>query len=113
MGYSTDTITIMYSNFTGNHAGSWGGAVARYTAPSQYQQVAKTYMTGCIFTNNTAGSLGGAYYTARSLGNTIDDCVFNGNQAPSGGALMISSDLKITNCSFIKNNATEGGAIRS
>ena len=113
MGYSTDTITIMYSNFTGNHAGSWGGAVASYTDPSQYQQVAKTYMTGCIFTNNTAGSLGGAYYTARSLGNTIDDCVFNGNQAPSGGALMISSDLKITNCSFIKNNATEGGAIRS
>ncbi len=41
---------------------------------------------GCIFSNNTAASQGGALYQSNTTGD-VTTCTFSGNKAANGGAL--------------------------
>ena len=70
----------------------------------------------CTFINNTAKYYGGALsngfnYIAGNL--KIENCNFEGNDAPLGGAVqLLSQNIMINNCNFNNNNASEdGGAI--
>ncbi|WP_405265861.1 C1 family peptidase [Methanobrevibacter sp.] len=74
-----------------------------------------------IFTNSSAmsnsqkgTSCGGAIYSARSYYNVyLTNCSFVNNRAACGGAIYLSGGiLEATDCSFIKNTASDyGGAI--
>eukprot|EP00210_Caulerpa_lentillifera_P007341 g7017.t1 len=69
------------------------------------------------FLNNSAlqnaGAGAGAIYLGRRVEAAIDQCTFEGNSAPSGGAIRsLGNSLQITNSIFRNNTATNsGGAI--
>jgi predicted outer membrane repeat protein len=68
----------------------------------------KVVIQNCIF-NRNAAPLGGAI---RGYGNgQIDNCVFTDNLAEYGGALFGFPDSTIENCIFSGNRAVEGGAL--
>lgn len=94
-----------------------------YTSDSgagMYNKYASPKITNCIFTNNNASSNGGAIYNDNS-NPTINTCTFNNNTAENrgvgmgdGGAIFNgnNSTLKLTDCKFNTNSATDtGGAI--
>ncbi|WP_407412031.1 hypothetical protein [Methanobrevibacter sp.] len=68
----------------------------------------------CTFINNHAfgemghgGAINGYYYNP-----SISNCYFINNSATNGGAVYILSDSNITNCTFVNNYAeSEGGAV--
>jgi hypothetical protein len=99
--------TIIDCAFVNNSAVS-GGAV--YDAndgstPATFES--------CIFTNNSASTLGGALYLLNSSPSLVD-CLLVGNSASqSAGAIYdVSSSPTITNCTFTMNTAgQDGGAI--
>ena len=68
-------------------------------------------MTGCTFTDNTAGRSGGGAYTNGTA--TLIDCMFMSNTAQTfgGGAYFNSGKATATlmNCDFIGNTATNAG----
>jgi len=68
-------------------------------------------VTGCVFANNIAESLGGAVYTNSTP--RLTNCRFIGNSAASGGGL--ASELgrpTLVNCTFSGNVASDsGGAV--
>ena len=66
-----------------------------------------------IVKDNFAGYQGGAVFTDRDP--TFVNCVFEGNNAISGGAVYtdIGGAPEFHNCSFIGNSALEGGAVFS
>jgi len=100
------SLTIQHCNFAGNHASSYGGAIA------------KTYNHGrlrllsCTFEGNRSDDRGGAV-ALHDRRSEITDCLFIGNEAPEGGA--ISCEIRvpaITFCHFTENRAElRGGAI--
>ena len=100
--------------FINNRSGAGGGAV--------YSQAGGSTYTNCTFTNNKAGVLvdewfpiGGAIYqsAASPYGySTVDGCVFDGNEAESGGAIY-GQGFNFIDVTFTNNSATRGsgGAI--
>ncbi len=107
-------LTIENCTFTGNTAEDGiGGAMYLYY-PS-YK--ARTVVSNCIFTDNSAGDGGAVYldspsYTAVT---SFTDCQFINNTGEDGGAIGYESiyeyGLEIERCSFLDNNALYGGAI--
>lgn len=99
--------------FEGNVSdGSSGGVHVEWsTAPFVFRD--------SRFIGNRASSLGGALYITNDNDNTqaeheIEGCIFVGNAASSGGALMLWDSglaVPITNCTFAGNAAGNGGAI--
>jgi len=69
---------------------------------------ANPIITGCMFSDNSAG-LGGAVYIAADA--TFCECVFKGNLAHSGGAVLCSGCAHATflESSFSNNSAAIGG----
>ena len=96
--------------FRDNHTGLCGGAL--FVEGS-------TFISGALFTNNTAKSLGGALYSNEGEQLvTIVNAQFVGNHSleSSGGAIHNPglAPVRIENSTFISNTAWEkGGAIRS
>ena len=71
-------------------------------------------LNGCNFTDNSVTSNGwGAviYHMGGIL--TVTNCIFTYNRAVNGfgGAIYNSANLNLTNCDFIDNTASYGGAI--
>ena len=74
-----------------------------------------------VFKNNTSANGGGAIYTAGGL--SVKGTLFDGNNAPNGGGAIYfysnyrasakkdNRDLELSNCTFLRNQATLGGAI--
>ncbi len=99
---------IIYENcvFVNNSA-SQGGALTYHGSGM---------IKNCTFINNTAYFYGGALsngfnYISGDL--KVDNCNFQGNDAPLGGAVqLLSQNISITKCNFNSNNASKnGGAI--
>ena len=63
-------------------------------------------VTDCTFIGNVAGSSGGAHFTDGS-GGTVNGCTFAGNVSTWGAcggiSCVFSSNLTITNCTFVDN----------
>ena len=109
---SAASLTIIGGEFTGNTAGTSGGAVDNYFYNN-------TSISGTKFTGNEANE-GGAIFNHGELdaqGNSaklaITEAVFSENYATkNGGAIASASDLTITGSTFNKNDSDfTGGAI--
>jgi hypothetical protein len=99
-------LVLNACSFRDNGAGA--GAGAFYSVSGDSAQV-----FGCWFENNTA-TWGGAAYVEAAFTH-FEGCVFVGNAAQSGGAMLIGRDAapRLDNCRFEGNRATTGtgGAI--
>lgn len=92
-------LSVENSQFTGNTASDFGGAV--------FNASGSTFnVVGSIFTNNSA-SLGGAVYGS---GIIFDESTFTGNGAQAGGAVFADAIL-VSESTFAENSASAGGAI--
>jgi len=95
----TTSLDITSSNFDGNKANVNGGAIAAYIDST---------ITDTSFTNNSAGSKGGAVWTNQNLTlNAIDkNVVMSGNSAADGGDIFMNKEGANLNL-----NAAEGKSI--
>ena len=106
-----DGGTITDTKFFSNSAALDGGAL--------YLNRAKDYiisgdeaLESSIFRGNTAGNVGGAIYIDDESVITINNTLFETNQAVNGGAIYIDgSTLNLDNVKFLTNSANRGGAI--
>eukprot|EP00898_Chlorokybus_atmophyticus_P002166 jgi/Chlat1/2950/Chrsp2S04680 len=153
---SGNSLDLSGSQFTRNFAPFGGGALllaagtASVAACTFHQNNAlqggaiqndnTMVLTDCIFTENTASNVGGAFVGQFSstivrctfdsntcngnpintggalyineLGANITDTTFRRNQSPGGGAIyFISSTCNINNATFVDNAAVTGGAL--
>jgi predicted outer membrane repeat protein len=85
-------LALADCTFTGNRAGSYGGAVcASLSGPITASALrGRVSMTHCLCAGNRASSFGGALY-ADQTGFTIVNCTFVSNRASTGGTLSWSS----------------------
>ena len=101
--------TISLCNFTNNTADRYGGAI--YIGNNNHK------VLNCIFEGNNASDRGGAIYVADYNNILIQDSTFVKSYAGDGGAVyyyasLSNPNLKIENCTFIKNIAYyNGGAV--
>ena len=107
--YGGSLLMLSDCEFVSNLASGAGGSVQAEETP--------LVVTGCVFTNNSSGSHGGAF---RFWGDYLLSCtetVFSGNSASyDGGAVLLSGALPIrfNQCLFSGNAcAHKGGAINS
>ena len=90
-----------------NNSADYGGAITYHASGK---------MENCTFYNNSATEYGGAL-AIRLLNEymylNISDCIFEGNDAPYGGAIKLSAmNIKIENTTFKNNHAfIDGGAV--
>eukprot|EP01012_Entosiphon_sulcatum_P019671 TRINITY_DN2457_c0_g1_i1.p1 TRINITY_DN2457_c0_g1~~TRINITY_DN2457_c0_g1_i1.p1 ORF type:complete len:810 (-),score=118.61 TRINITY_DN2457_c0_g1_i1:247-2676(-) len=104
------TATISQSEFINNAASgdtSHGGGVLVILGTLQ--------ITNTLFSDNTAGGLGGGLAVEKSgIGNghaALDNCTFQNNVATFGGGLSINETAEghVVNSLFVNNTATKGG----
>ncbi len=102
---SASGLDVSRCTFTANTAAVSGGAV--------YNSAVGAQIHGCTFIANTAAQDGGAILNDR--GNLLlSDCVLVSNTAVGlgGGVLSLSRGApQILNCTFVANDAGQGGAI--
>ncbi|WP_296803694.1 hypothetical protein [uncultured Methanobrevibacter sp.] len=90
-----------------NNSADEGGALTYHASGS---------ISNCIFINNTANEFGGAlstgYFFDKTMDLDINNCSFEGNIAPLGGAVqLVGENIKITDSNFNNNYAyVNGGA---
>ena len=90
-----------------NNSASQGGALTMH---------ASGLIKNCTFINNSALYYGGAVSTGFSdmdMNLKIQNCIFEGNAAPKGGAVQLKgTNIEIINSKFDNNNASKtGGAV--
>lgn len=118
---------IWDSNFTSCSAASNGGAIALIPAIQQTNEgglitQAETspilQLSGCSWTNNTAGRDGGAVYILKARRSVLSSLYFGGNEAQgteldtgNGGAIAIilSEEAVMLDVTFSNNRAMAGG----
>lgn len=128
---STTTNCHFTSNLTGNNGK--GGAVAVENgfwndSGSFFTSNISVWQGGAVSWKNAAGSMVGSTFTANSNTTyngggalhlestmpTISNCFFLGNEAESGGALMLANNanhLSLVNCVFSGNKAVNHGGV--
>ena len=105
-------LNVTDSTFINNRAGQWAGAI--HTHSNAY-----TRIVGSNFTDNVAGTNGGALFSYSKL--EVINSIFTGNNATNnGGAICGYSygsiyNITVDSCKFIKNRVSNGagGAIRA
>ncbi len=107
-------VTLTDCFFGGNTANGDGGALA--IGDQDDTETCTLDFTRCVFTDNTAGKIGGAIM-ARNFDANFVDCYINRNTASSGGGLHLvaQSTAKIHGGTIMQNkaigeNAEGGGA---
>jgi subtilase family protein/PA domain-containing protein/putative metal-binding protein/peptidase inhibitor I9/type IX secretion system substrate protein/HYR domain-containing protein/polymorphic membrane protein len=111
--------TIANCSFSGNHAGTRGGAI--FNDGTSFGTSSPSF-SNCSFYGNHADSRGGAIfnyiYPQGTSSPSFSNCSFYGNHAGSRGGAMYNygytgtSSPAFTNCSFSGNHADfEGGAM--
>jgi predicted outer membrane repeat protein len=105
-------VTIRDSTFEGNWADEDGGAICidyLWGATSATTSIAR-----CTFRSNGAHGRGGAIYGKKATCE-ISDCLFEGNEAPRGGAACVylkgTAYPKLTRCTFVENSAEMGAGV--
>lgn len=108
--------------FVGNNCPGYGGAVFSYARGSGNISFNRTNFVNnsAVYRGDLLSSLssyqGGGYLAVgRGLHTTVNDCVFEGNQAGAvGGAVSIDGgSFSAINCDFYGNVAKSGGAINA
>ena len=98
--------------FSDNDSGSWGGAGLR--VESVGPELAHPLIRGNRFIDNTTTGSGAGLYLYQYVSATVEDNVFIGNDASSGGGMnVVTNDAPLT-CSnnyFDDNGAEYGGAV--
>jgi predicted outer membrane repeat protein len=118
---STGNAVIKNTLFTGNNAGSFGGAV--YDR-SSFDGVVSSQYFNCTFVNNSTDGNAGAIYLRGSQDGTqnatIGNCLFSGNTAADTAGAIYASALNsspgintstIVNNTFYENQASVGDQI--
>ncbi|MEN6575209.1 MAG: right-handed parallel beta-helix repeat-containing protein [Phycisphaerales bacterium] len=98
-------LNLSRCTFTANSAGGSGGALYLCDFSAQIDR--------CTFTANTAAQDGGAILNYRA-GTVLSDCVLVSNTAVGlGGGVhsLYKGTPQIVNCTFVANEAGQGGAI--
>lgn len=101
---NANDIRIINSTFNANIASSSGGAIGIYALASGTQP----FISGCIFTNNSAAGNGGNSVFLQSSNATVENCLFDGNGNGSSFDSAIgfqASSATIHRCKIINNNA--------
>ena len=70
----------------------------------------QTTISNCKFIDNSARKLSGAIEISGE-NSIISNCTFMNNKASDGGAVFAENKCTISDCSFMNNNASDGGAI--
>jgi CSLREA domain-containing protein len=99
-------IDLLDDGFTGNSAGSAGGAI------SDNDRGGSGSIAGCTFSGNHAGSTGGGGIDCRAGALTIARSTFAGNTSEgSGGGIIVgySGTISLTNCTISGNTAGGNG----
>ncbi len=100
---SDDTVSPTFTEctFNGNTSGRDAGAMHLLTAGTPR-------VIRCTFTGNSTSRFGGAVQSA-AHGLIMNDCVFSGNSAGSGGAIMgwTTGTPDIINCTLTGNTAVD------
>ena len=114
-------VTIRNCTFIGNFAhGENFEGIGRGAAIGVFGS--NCTIEGCVFDSNWAKGIDGAYSTTIETGSNVEgliikNCTFLNNHANNtdsisyGGALAITNNINVTNCTFINNSATFGGAL--
>jgi predicted outer membrane repeat protein len=100
------STTVNNCRFENNSAERYGGAI--------YNSGARLTITDCVFQENMGLGTGGAVSFGESAKMTIQNTVFSGNEAPTGGALEGNpgQTLRILDCDFTGNTSEfQGGAL--
>jgi parallel beta-helix repeat protein/predicted outer membrane repeat protein len=101
--YNGSLLTVNYSTFNGNSAGSSGGAI--------YDEGALS-VNNSTFTGNWAGQKGGAIYNLSADSLFVSYSTFTANIAKYGGAIYNIGTLNVYDSTFLNNSAFwNGGAI--
>jgi len=105
-GQEEASPTVLDCSFEANETPGQGGALQCWGG--------STVVTGCTFSNNSAGEGGAVYSQLGSTALEIRACKFAENVADGGGAIMLSYAgwTTISACDFRGNSATNGGALR-
>lgn len=109
--YNAGTTTITDSEFSGNTAQNYGGAVITRCVTDGC--TAKTTISNSTFKNNTA-SIGGAVFGWTNSETEISGSTFDSNTADFGGAIYTSTSMKnltISDSKFLNNTALGVGAV--
>ena len=93
-------LTCTLCTFIGNTAGAngAGGAINILSGIVNF--------TGCTFQNNSTNGLGGAIACSSGDLFTIDQCLFEGNSASIGGAIMSNTSPLAISLTTIQNNTS-------
>ena len=109
--------SVLDCRFVNNTATDDGGAIYWHNR-GILPYLNSNLVRGCSFVNNTAtGNGGGAIFFAggeNEYDTTVENCNFEGNSAPTGGAIYYMGEYTatVTDCNFTNNFATkDGGAI--
>jgi hypothetical protein len=99
---SYSEVTASDCVLTGNQA-IWAGGMENYKSTAAVRL--------CRFSGNR-GTWGGAMRNYNSIV-TARNCIFSGNIADIGGGVYSrdSTELEVTNCSFVRNSAAQGRAL--
>ena len=103
-------LNVTDSTFINNKAAQWAGAI--HTHSNAYSRI-----VGSNFTNNVAGTNGGALFSYSKL--EVINCKFTGNKATNNGGSICgysygsTYNISVDSCKFINNDVTSGngGAI--
>jgi hypothetical protein len=107
-----DGFTIAHGNSTGAADDNGAGMVNISCTPT---------IRNCAFVDNTSGGQGGGLYFHAPSGSTppsdflVEDCLFSGNTAYSGGGASISADIAVeiemffSHCVFEGNQGSSSG----
>ncbi len=106
---NTASLTLNNDTFLSNNSSQAGGALDNSGGTAT--------ISDCAFTNDGAGTSGGAIYNENGGTLTVSNCTFSDNDAgfgQAGGAIdNVSSTLSVTGSLFTGNSAQIGGAIES
>jgi predicted outer membrane repeat protein len=105
-------VLITHCLFQNNNATNNGGAIYILPINSTYEGVS---ISGSVFTENYAGSRGGAIHstintwTSGTIGNFYTNCTFTRNQSGyDGGGTFCDGTNSFTNCIFYENSSGGG-----
>jgi len=106
MGCGPGPLVFRDCLFEDNHSG-WAGAAINSCG-------AELDVDGCVFTGNTADMLGGAVYSDTPFTTRVfTNCLFVGNDAPTGAAVMVEygGPVDFLSCTFHGNGSPGASTI--
>ncbi|MHC4867720.1 MAG: PKD domain-containing protein, partial [Planctomycetota bacterium] len=109
-GALLDGFTITGGNANGSAANRYGGGIyCSYTSPT---------ISNCVITGNSASIYGGGLFADQTCAPVVKNCLFKDNSAGNRGGAMANyassgqdCETEVSNCAFINNDATYGGAV--